>query len=53
MLRSVQAQQKKDAKKPDAQPKGLQIGKACKRTDKKGSCSDGGTRGGDSLNDIN
>jgi len=49
----VQKQQKIDAKKPDAQPAGLQVGKACKRTDKKGSCSDGGTRGGDSLNDIN
>ena len=49
----VQKQQKIDAKKPDAKPEGLQVGKACKRTDKKGSCSDGGTRGGDSLNDIN
>jgi hypothetical protein len=42
----------KNAKKPDAQPDGLEVGKACKRGDTKGSCVDGGTRGGDSLKDI-
>lgn len=43
----------KNEKKDDAKPAGLQVGKACKRTDEKGSCVDGKTRGGDSLNDIN
>lgn len=43
----------KNAKRPDAQPDGLEIGKACKKGEKKGSCADGGTRGGDSLRDVN
>lgn len=41
------------AKKPDAQLPGLEIGKACKRGEKKGSCSTGQTMGGDSLKDVN
>lgn len=40
-------------KQPDAQLPGLEVGKACKRGEKKGSCADGQTRGGDSLRDIN
>ncbi len=40
-------------KGPDAQPDGLEVGKACKRGDRKGSCSTGATMGGDSLKDIN
>jgi hypothetical protein len=43
----------KNAKKPDAQPDGLEVGKACKRGEKKGSCSTGATMGGDSLRDVN
>ena len=43
----------KNAKKPDAQPDGLEVGKACKRGDTKGSCSTGATMGGDSLRDVN
>jgi hypothetical protein len=39
-------------KGPDAQPDGLEVGKACKSGEKKGSCVDGGTRGGDSLKNI-
>jgi hypothetical protein len=41
------------AKKPDAQLPGLEVGKACKRGEKKGSCSTGQTMGGDSLKDTN
>lgn len=41
------------AKKPDAQLPGLEVGKACKRGEKKGSCGDGQIRGGDSLRDVN
>ena len=48
----VQAQQKKDAKKPDAQPEGLQVGAACKRGESKGSCSTGQTNRGESLRDT-
>jgi len=40
-------------KGPDAQPDGLEVGKACKRGDTKGSCSTGATMGGDSLRDVN
>lgn len=43
----------KNAKKPDAQPDGLEIGKCNKRGEKKGSCSTGATMGGDSLRDVN
>jgi len=43
----------KNAKKPDAQPDGLEVGKACKSGEEKGSCVDKRTRGGDSLRDIN
>jgi hypothetical protein len=48
----VRAQQEKDKKKPDAQLEGLQIGKACKRGESKGSCSTGQTNKGESLKDT-
>jgi hypothetical protein len=41
----------KNAKKKDVGLDGLQIGKACKRGEKKGSCTTGQTMGGDSLRD--
>ena len=40
-------------KGPDVGLDGLEIGKACKRGEKKGSCSTGQTMGGDSLKDVN
>jgi hypothetical protein len=43
----------KNAKKKDAGLDGLEVNKACKRGDKKGSCSTGQTMGGDSLKDTN
>lgn len=43
----------KNAKKKDVGLDGLEIGKACKRGEKKGSCSTGQTMGGDSLKDTN
>lgn len=46
----VQAQQKKDAKKPDAPQEGLI--NCNKRSDKKGSCTTGQTGGGQSTRDI-
>jgi hypothetical protein len=48
----VRSQQEKDKNKPNAQLEGLEIGKACKRTDKKGSCTTGQTGGGQSLKDT-
>jgi len=48
----VRAQQEKDKNKPDVQQEGLEIGKACKRGEKKGSCSTGATMGGASLKDV-
>ena len=48
----VQAQQEKDKKKPNAQLEGLEIGKACKRGESKGSCSTGQTNKGESLKDT-
>ena len=44
--------QKKNARKPDAQPEGLEIGKACKRGSTKGSCSTGTSNKGESLKDT-
>ena len=44
---------KKLARKPEVGLDGLQTDKACKRSDKKGSCSTGQTMGGDSLKDVN
>jgi hypothetical protein len=41
------------AKKKDVGLDGLEIDKACKRGEKKGSCSTGQTMGGDSLKDNN
>lgn len=41
----------KNAKKKNVGLDGLEIGKACKRGDTKGSCSTGATMGGDSLKD--
>jgi len=46
----VQAQQKKDKKKPDAPQEGLI--NCNKRSDKKGSCTTGQTGGGQSTRDI-
>lgn len=43
----------KNAKKKDVGLDGLEIGKACKRGETKGSCSTGDTMGGDSLRDVN
>jgi len=43
----------KNAKKKDVGLAGLEVGKACKRGEKKGSCSTGQTMGGDSLRDVN
>lgn len=43
---------KKLARKPDATLQGLETDKACKRGEKKGSCSTGQTMGGDSLKDT-
>lgn len=43
----------KNAKKKDVGLDGLEIGKACKRGETKGSCSTGQTMGGDSLKDTN
>ena len=43
----------KNAKKKDVGLDGLEVGKACKRGEKKGSCSTGQTMGGDSLKDTN
>ncbi len=43
----------KNAKKKDVGLDGLEVDKACKRGDKKGSCSTGQTMGGDSLKDVN
>jgi len=43
---------KKEAKKPDAPVEGLEIGKACKRGESKGSCSTGRTNKGESLRDT-
>jgi hypothetical protein len=43
----------KNAKKKDVGQDGLEIGKCNKRGDTKGSCSTGGTMGGDSLRDVN
>jgi hypothetical protein len=43
---------KKLARKPDAALPGLETDKACKRGEKKGSCSTGQTMGGDSLKDT-
>lgn len=37
---------------PDAQLAGLEVGKACKRGDTKGSCTTGQTMGGGSLKDT-
>ena len=48
----VQAQQERDKNKPDVQQEGLQIGKACKRGDTKGSCSTGESNKGESLKDT-
>ena len=48
----VQAQQERDKNKPDVQQEGLQIGKACKRGDTKGSCSTGQSNKGESLKDT-
>lgn len=42
----------RDARKPDAQPEGLEIGKACKRGESKGSCSTRQTNKGESLKDT-
>jgi len=44
---------KKLARKPDVGLDGLEVNKACKRGEKKGSCSTGQTMGGDSLKDVN
>jgi len=41
----------KNKNKPDAQPEGLEIGKACKRGATKGSCSTGVSNRGESLRD--
>ena len=43
----------KNAKRKDVGLDGLEIDKACKRGEKKGSCSTGQTMGGDSLKDNN
>jgi hypothetical protein len=43
----------KNAKKKDVGLDGLETDKACKRGEKKGSCSTGQTMGGDSLKDVN
>jgi hypothetical protein len=43
----------KNAKKKDVGLDGLEVDKACKRGEKKGSCSTGQTMGGDSLKDTN
>jgi hypothetical protein len=43
--------QKDRQKGPDAQPDGLEVGKACKRGKDKGSCVSGQTYRGDSLKD--
>ena len=43
----------KNAKKKDIGLTGLEVGKVCKRGEKKGSCSTGQTMGGDSLRDVN
>jgi hypothetical protein len=48
----VRAQQKKDARKPDAQLPGLEIDKACKRGKTTGSCSTGESNRGESLRDT-
>lgn len=42
---------KKNEKKPDAPVEGLEIGKACKRGETKGSCSTGTSNKGESLKD--
>lgn len=42
----------KDAKRPNAPLEGLEIGKACKRGETKGSCSTGATYKGSSLRDT-
>lgn len=49
----VRAQQEKDKKKPDVQQEGLEIGKACKRGESKGSCTTGVKNRGESLRDNN
>lgn len=43
----------KNAKKKDVGLDGLEVNKACKRGEKKGSCTTGQTMGGDSLKDVN
>ena len=48
----VRAQQKKDARKPDATLPGLQTDEACKRGKTTGSCSTGQSNKGESLRDT-
>jgi hypothetical protein len=43
----------KNAKRKDVWLDGLEVNKACKRGEKKGSCTTGQTMGGDSLKDTN